>query len=631
MGETQNYVPKSVHASQRPGYWTPTITSGLVSQLRNVTGAVWSPDGRYLYYAHDFNGRADIMRLDLSDKSITQVTTDFPAAPIMMLGQTTAAFDFSLSPDGSQIVYPSQKDGKAHLISSEGGVAKQLCLGEGAQGNVAFSPDGKQVAFTAIHEETQVIAVAGTGGNQWPRIISDPNYFAFTPRWFKDGKRLVYFEYDSSSMPSWENRLVLADLETGQTKILVDGLGKEAAFTYTAGNYAPSPDGKYLAYVSEESGWGNIYLMDLATGQSSRLVRENAEHHEPVWSPDGTKLAYLKSQSSTMTVQMVTLDGQKQSVDEGQFVCVGLAWSPDGQRLTYAKQNPVTPPNLWMYDLAKNKSSQVTTYKVGGLDEAGLVMTEVVHWKSPDGLEIEGLLTKPANLQKGKHPLLLYIHGGPIMQYNLRFEPSVQYWVNRGWVVLQPNFRGSTGYGRDFRRALLNTWGDQDMLDSIAGVEFLKKEGLIDPSKVVSWGLSGGGYATLRLLTGWPDLFKAGVALEGVSNLVSFPDQVDRFCRFLIQDLLGNRSENLALYEERSPTYMAGQIKAPLMILMGELDLRVPPKQGEEMVEALEKAGKTDYEYHEYPGEAHGWRKTVTIKDYHERMERFLTKWVLER
>lgn len=631
MGETQSYVPKSVKSIQRPGYWTPTITAGMVAQLRNVTGAAWSPDSRYLYYMVDHDARSDIYRLDLVDKSTSQLTSDLPGIPIMMLGQRPAVSDFSLSPDGQQIVYPSQQDGRAYLISSEGGTARPLSLGEGSQTQVAFSPDGSQVAFTSTFGDIQAIAVAGTEGKSWPRLVSDPDYFAFAARWFPDGKRLVYFEYDSHTMPQWENRLVLADLESGERRILFDGLGREAVASYNAGDYAPSPDGTKLAYVSEESGWGNLVLLDLATGQSRDLVSEPAEHHNPVWSPDGTRLAYLKNQHSTVSIQLVNLDGQQTTVEAGDFVCSELAWSPDGEKLSYCRQDSVTPPNLWVYNFSTKQTAPVTFYKVGGFDAAGLVKSEVVRWTSSDGLEIEGILTKPANLQPGKHPLLLYIHGGPIGQYNLRFEPTVQYWVNRGWVVLQPNFRGSTGYGRDFRRGLLNTWGELDMHDSLAGIDFVQAQGLIDPTRVVSWGLSGGGYATLRLLTGWPDRFKAGVDLEGVSNLVSFPDQVDRFCLYLIQDLLGYRHENLALYEERSPTYHAANIKAPLMILMGDKDLRVPAKQGEEMVEALQKAGKTDFEYHLYPGEAHGWRRSVTIKDYHERMERFLTKWVLER
>jgi dipeptidyl aminopeptidase/acylaminoacyl peptidase len=237
----------------------------------------------------------------------------------------------------------------------------------------------------------------------------------------------------------------------------------------------------------------------------------------------------------------------------------------------------------------------------------------------------------PTEIQPGKHPLLIHVHGGPISQYARRWDASVQYWVSRGWVVIEPNFRGSTGYGRAFRDKLTGTWGHEDMLDNIGSIAFAKERGLIDSGRIVAWGGSGGGYATMLLLGKWPELFKGGVALVGVSNFISFPDQTDRIARYLMQDLLGSRAENPKLYAERSPVSYAAQVQAPLLILMGAEDKRVPAKQGEEMVAALQKAGKSDFEYVSYSGEGHGWRKVETILDYYNRMDKFLLNWVLER
>ncbi|MBN9391879.1 MAG: S9 family peptidase [Chloroflexi bacterium] len=631
MIETQGYTRKAALRATRPGYWETKITPGMITEVRDVTGGEWSPDGKYLYYTVGYNARSDIYRLSLEDGSVTQVTSDFPASPLPMIGHGTSTHDFTLSPDGSTIAYPSEKGGKIHLISSEGGISKLLSLGETAQSGATFSPDGSKVAFTTLSKDIMGIAVAEAKGNQWPRLVSDPDYFAFMPRWFPDSKRLVYFEYDSHQLFCYENRLVQVDIETGEKKVLFDGLGQGQTFGYFFGNYAPSPDGKYLAYISDEDGWSNIHLLNLVTGDSNYLVQEAAEHTDLAWSPDGSRLAYLRSKNSRMTVHVVTPGGEQTAVDVGDFSCADLAWSPDGKKLSYTKQGFTMPPNVWVYDFEESKATQVTKYNVGGLAQAGLVEAEVVHWNSPDGLEVEGLLIKPEKIQPGKHPMLLYIHGGPMGQYGLRWDPYTQYWVSKGWVVVQPNFRGSSGYGRDFFRALLTTWGKEDMEDNIGGIDYANSLGLIDPTKVVATGISGGGYATLRLLSGWPERFKAGVELCGLSNLVSFPDQTDRFALFLIEELLGNRSENLETHKERSAVHLAHQIKAPLMILEGEVDARVPKEQGEEMVEALKKLGRTDYERHVYEGEGHGWRKNSSYLDYIDRVEKFLTKWVLER
>jgi dipeptidyl aminopeptidase/acylaminoacyl peptidase len=629
--QNRDYIPLADQIKQRPGWWSPTITGGMLAQLRNLTGAIWSPDGNYLYFGQDFDGRSDIFRLDVNSNQLLQLTAEMEASPLPMLGQggTTPA-EMTLSPDGNSLIYVGGKDGKLWVMPSKGGVIKRLVEGEGAQINPSFSPDGKQVAFVWGDNEKQAIAVTDSNGEGWARKISKGNAFPFAPRWLPDSSGLIYQEYDSRGAFFRESRLVLADLASGSLRVLREGFGKSIAFGFF-GDYNISPDGKWLAYVSDESGWANLYLLDLKTGQSKLVSGGGAEHSYPVWSPDSTKLVYSVNRNANLNLMLSTLEGQTYPVEEGDFICGCPSWSPDGTRLSYVKQSPVLPPNLYVYNLNQKQAAQLTTNTVGGLESETMVDVDQVKWKSPDGLEIEGLMLKPKNIQKGKHPLLLYVHGGPIGQYTRRWEGSAQYWVNRGWIVLQPNFRGSTGYGRKFRESLLSTWGQEDMLDNVGGIDFLQEQGLIDSSRVVSWGGSGGGYATFMLLTKWSERFKAGVALVAVSNLITLADTTDRPARYLVDNLLGLRVDNSALHIERSPVNFAHLNKSPLLILMGEVDKRVPPSQGEEMVEALKKVGRTDFEYHVYPGEAHGWRKSETIRDYHTRMEKFLQKWVLER
>jgi dipeptidyl aminopeptidase/acylaminoacyl peptidase len=623
MRENSQFMPLSEQYKQRPGNWEGKLTAGMLAQGRKVGNAVWSPDGKYIFYPVDTNGRSDIYRLELETKIERLITTDMEAPGLLTI--TPGGFD--VSPDGTNLVYPGGKDGKLWLVPSGGGVAKRLVESEGAQIAVSFSKDGRYVAFVAVWGDNQALAIAETEPGNFPRRLSKGENMALMPRWSGDDKSIFYVDYDARKMFWTESRLLQVDIASGEAKVLKNGWGKGILYSMPT----PSPDGKWLAYLSDESGWANIYLMNLSTGDTHPLVQAAADYGEMVWSPDSSKLAYVIMKDCNNTLSMTTLEGQTFPIVTGEVVCGGLAWSPDGKYLSFVKQSVNLPTNLWLYDWAKNESKPLTTYQIGGLEEAGLVSAEQVRWNSPDGLEIEGLLFKPENLVKGKHPMLLHVHGGPISQYNRRWDGAVQYWVNRGWIVVEPNFRGSTGYGRAFRNQLQGTWGQEDMLDNIGAIELMKKEGLIDPSRVVAWGASGGGYATMMLLAKWAELFKAGVALVGVSNFVSFPEQTDRLARHLIDDILGLRADNYALHEERSPVYFANQIKAPLLIMMGAEDRRVPAKQGEEMVEALKKAGRTDFEYISYAGEGHGWRKNENILDYFSRMGNFLQKWVLDK
>lgn len=613
--------------ARRPGRWQPRFTRAMLAQLKNLGGPVWSPDGEYLYYPVDFNGRTDIYRLEVETGRTWQITADVEAGALLRVAQG----GLTVSPDGRWLVYLGGKDGKLYLMPSQGGKAVRLAESEGSQSSPVFSPDGRRVAFVAGRGEKQDIAVVelDPAGEGWPTRHSQGDHFVFDPQWLPDGKRLVYVEHDNQRMPWVETRLVLVDTTTGDQKILADGWHKNTHLQQPR----PSPDSRFLAYVSDESGWANIYLMDLESGQSGPLKAQTLEQIEPSWSPDGQRLTYLANHSGSFHLILATRTGQEQVLDAGEAVIGGASWSKDGKRLAYMKQSPVYPPNLFLLEPEKDGGPRLlTTNTIGGLEEAGLSRAEPVRWQSSaDGLEIEGLLYTPADLQPGNHPLLLHIHGGPISQYNQRWDGTVQYFVQQGWIVIEPNFRGSTGYGRAFRDKLTGAWGHEDMLDNLGAIDYLQQRGLIDAGRVVAWGGSGGGYATMLLLGKWPERFKAGVALVGVSNFMSFPEQTDRIARYLIQDLLGHRADNFGLYEERSPVTFAKDIKAPLLIMMGESDFRVPASQGEEMVAALKAAGKTEFEYISYPGEGHGWRKVDTVLDYLERMERFLMAKVLER
>lgn len=625
-----DYLSLAEREKQQPGYWQPTLTAGMLTQLKNMSGGVWSPDSRYLYLVLDFDGRSDVYRLDTTTNALVVLSGDYEATPLAMLGQGAAVSpELNLSPDGTKLVYTSGKDGKLYQISSQGGVARQLCLGEGAQINPAWSPDGKQVAFVAVFEDTTCLAVCASEDLGFARRLTSGEYFAFGPRWLPASTAIIYHETDNRNTFYDESRLVRLELVSGKTTVLKEGLGKSIYFALN--DYRPSPDGNWLAYSSDESGWANLYLLNLETGESYPLHAQEAEQSNPVWSPDSKKLAYHTNSHGSISLQMATLEGQNFGLVEGEAVHSCVNWSPDGKTLCYVRQTPQEPPNLWLLDVASRQTYAVTFNLVGGLESAGMVSGETVSWTSPDGLKVEGLMLKPANIQKGQHPMLLYVHGGPYGQYHRRFDPAPQYWVNRGWVVIEPNFRGSTGYGRSFRRKLAMNWGQEDMLDNVGGIDFASSEGLIDPSRVVSWGASGGGYATFMLTTKWSERFKAGVALVAVSNTMTLAETTDRPARYLVDDLLGIRAANYKLHYERSPVNFAHLNETPLLILMGEVDKRVPPAQGEEMVEALKKAGKTDFEYHSYSGEAHGWRKRSTWLDQYHKMDKFLAKWVLGR
>lgn len=604
-----------------PGKWEAGLTHGMIAQVRNVGAAQWVGAGQ-IAYLQDHNKRADIYLTDAAGGLPLLVTADRQPTPAFTGGFGSG---FAVSPDGGTIVYTSPEDGKLYAVAVGGGKARRLTEGEGGHGSPQFSPDGRRVAFIADRGEATDIAVVGIGGDDWPQRISRGEGVTIDPQWSPDGTKIAYVEFGQSSYPWHDTKILVADLTSGAIETLVDWPD--------ISTLAPrwSPDGATIAFTADRSGWANLWALDAAGGEARQLVDDQWEHAEPTWAPDGRSIVYTRNVDGSVHLMRVGADGgTPETLADGPGVHSNPAVSPDGAQLLFGHNSPVAPPNVFVLPTGGGEGRAITRNTIGGLDEAGLVLPEAITYPSIDGLDIQAVLYTPTKRAAGKHPLLVQIHGGPTAQTMWRWDPIVQYWVGRGWVVCATNFRGSTGYGRAYTDAMHGRWGEIDMEDNVHAVYHLDKQGLIDRRRAVAWGGSGGGLATLSLLTQKPDVFKAGVDLYGVSNFVSFGEQTDRLARGLFPSELGPMAENFDLYERNSPVSHADKVKAPLLIFQGLDDRRVPPRQSEEMVEAMQKAGK-HVEYVEYAGEGHGWRMVDTVRDYLTKMEGFLQKYVIER
>jgi dipeptidyl aminopeptidase/acylaminoacyl peptidase len=220
------------------------------------------------------------------------------------------------------------------------------------------------------------------------------------------------------------------------------------------------------------------------------------------------------------------------------------------------------------------------------------------------------------------------VHGGPTGQSLADWTPQVQAFVQRGWSVLQPDYRGSSGHGRAYTQALAGRWGDRDVADVAAGIRHAVKEGWADAARVAILGGSAGGMTALLVAAQYPDLVQAVVARYPVCDLVDLALTTHRFESTYHLRLVGPLPAAVDVYRDRSPVSRAADIHAPVLLLHGDKDTSVPVVQSEAIADALRAAG-TPVERHVYAGEGHGWRKTATIADDFERVHAFLTRWVL--
>jgi dipeptidyl aminopeptidase/acylaminoacyl peptidase len=597
-----------------PGTWETTLTPPIFARQRSITAPQVSPDGRRLAFQAEFDGRNDLFVLDRDAAAWPVQVTAAQSLP-------THGTHYAWSPDGTRFVIAAT-DGHLWLCPASGGPAQRLTRTEGRHRAARFSPDGRLISLLCDRGDTvEVVVVAGDGS--WQRIVSRGPEFPMDPSWSPDGTRLVWHAYPWNCMPWDESALVVADVDGGAPRVIA--AGSRVAYA----NARFSPDGARLVCLCDRGGALNVTEM-AADGTDQRTLHEDRwEHGEPSYAPDGHTIVYTRNVAGDYQLWTVPSGGgAPRQLTETPGHAVAPSWAPDSQRLVYAFDSPTTPSDVWEVDLASGRRRQVTHSTMGGITAGDLVMPEHVTWTSPDGFEVHGLLFVPKTVRPGQHGCLVNIHGGPMNQSRVIWDGMVQYLVQRGWVVIHSNYRGSLGFGRAYREALFGSWGEGDLADNIGAIDYAARRGFVRRDRAVAWGGSAGGYSTLVCVTAAPERFAGGVALYGLYDLYTFGLETHRYERYYVETILGPSGERYPLWHERAPINHLDQIRVPLLIAQGADDRVVWPAQSETVNRELDRLG-VDYEYVCYPGEGHGFRKVASQVDFALRMDRYLCQKVL--
>lgn len=289
--------------------------------------------------------------------------------------------------------------------------------------------------------------------------------------------------------------------------------------------------------------------------------------------------------------------------------------------------NDRTRGSYWLYDRGSDKLTKLAA-ATPWLDEKQMAEVKPITYKSRDGLTIQGYLTLPKGADPRALPLVVHPHGGPWARDDWRFNPTVQFLANRGYAVLQMNFRGSTGYGRKFWETSFKQWGGTMQDDVSDGVKHLITQGTIDARRACIYGGSYGGYATLAGLAFSPELYACGIDYVGVSNLFTFMKSIPPYWKPYLEtmyEMVGHPEKDKALLQARSPVFHADKIRAPLFVAQGKNDPRVNINESDQMVEALKKRG-IEVPYMVKDNEGHGFRNEENRFEFYEAMEKFLAK-----
>jgi dipeptidyl aminopeptidase/acylaminoacyl peptidase len=400
-----------------------------------------------------------------------------------------------------------------------------------------------------------------------------------------------------------------------------------------------APRGDALAFVAELDGWMNVWSVARVGDAPACVLAEAHEHAEPswgpgqrsfAWSPDARSIALTRNEDGFGRLVVVSLDGEPEAVDLSKGWHAGLDWGSAG--IACIRSGGRTAPQLTVLDPATGARDARRRGAPAELDAHDLPEPTPITWPGADGETVHGLLwlPRPAPAGAAPPPVLVDVHGGPTDQATVDWKPRIRWFVSRGWAVLSPNYRGSTGYGRAYRHALDHGWGEVDVSDTVTGLRALAHDDRVDASRAAVMGGSAGGFTALLVAAQSPPVVRAAVSMFGVTDLFELAATTHRFESRYLDRLVGTLPEHADRYEARSPVTRARDIAVPVLVLQGADDKVVPLSQAQLLVDSMCAAGRT-VEQHVYDGEGHGFSQEATIIDSFERIEAFLSRWVVNR
>ena len=587
----------------------------------------------------------------------------------------------ALSPDGKTIALTLR--GQIVLMSSEGGWPVQLTSTQGGKSGLAWSPDGKHIAYAGQGSIWVVSASGGSprrltnapagGGDprqatdRAPRWSPDAHWILFQSgrrgtnsllvvsadgsttsfvtsakeeaeagRWSPSGDEIVYVTREKAYFSGRIN-LLKFDTHAGQP------IG-EPVTLYTApvdrgGGWAIrgavwSPDGKTLATVLQNSGWNHIYLLSPKGGEPKQITDGSFEDEDPTFSPDGKSISFISNRGQLEANNLFVIPANGGEAHQiAKFDTPGIVsepqWAPDSKSLYFNHQSPLETSDLLVQSLSSSTTPRYLTHTTPKNFSAAAQVPERVTWASKDGKEISGLLFTPRGAKPGaKLPAVVWVHGGPEGQDDFRADLWAQYLAQSGYVVLEPNYRGSSGYGEAFRNLNVEDSNGGEVDDVAAGAQYLVTRGLADPARLAIGGGSHGGTMTAYMVVHYPDLFAAAIELYGVVDRQLFVERTNppSSVRWMMK-MGGSPTEKPEVYRRANVLSQVDKVKTPLLVMHGEDDPQVPPANSALFVKALREHHKTVF-YFTYPGELHGFSQPAHRLDAWQKQLAFLQQYI---
>jgi dipeptidyl aminopeptidase/acylaminoacyl peptidase len=565
-----------------------------------------SPDGSEVAFSWNRSGTFEIFSAPLEGERIFQLTE---------------ANERSVwprwSPDAKQIAFLRDRGGDERfdiwLVDRDGEHERNLTNEPGVMHrDIAWSPDGTKLAYTAnaagAGKAFAIHVIDVTTGAK--RALTDGSRTDFQPQWSPDGALLVFWSRRDNNPMNADLHVVAAaggEVTRLDTRAGVDGESTDPRW---------APEGTRISFTTDTRGRHEVAIATYAEreiGRVERMTDSIYDEYGAVWRPDGRALAYLHNEDAAVSLRRVfAVSHADHAVSDIPGMHASPDIGPDSDTTVFVFSSPSRPWDVYVTRERATEARAITRSLPTTIDPVTLVEPSHVRYPGAGGEDVPALLFLPyAEALRGEKipPAVVNIHGGPTAQHHREWNVATQVFVNAGFVVLAPNPRGSTGYGKKWREANRGDWGGRDLEDIARGAAWLGDQKLADPARIGVYGVSYGGYLTLMSLALRPDRFAAGVSVVGIVSWKTLAETTRGDLRDVLFREFGDPDEDAELYRERSPLTHASKIRSPLLILQGENDPRVPRSEAEQVVKALRDGGKV-HEYHVYPSEGHGFRMT---------------------
>jgi dipeptidyl aminopeptidase/acylaminoacyl peptidase len=590
--------------------------------VRGGQDATWTADGKSVVISTNLTGRYNLWTVPAGG-----------GFPLQLTQSDDRQSGVAATPSG-QILFDSDVGG-AELYDifstpAAGGETVNLtATPDVTETGALVSPDGRAIAFSRRPQKSPStdIAVMDLASRKVVQLTHEASADrSWSPVGFTgDGRALVASRGDINGVIS---TVYLIDLATGAARALTAETG---AFYQATG---VSPDGTKVAVTFLTGDATQAGILDVASGKVTPLKRDAWEQDAGDFSPDGKTLIWSSNVDGRTTLfayDVASGASRTLPLPDGvnrEASSAGAAFSPDGRRLLVTHQAGSTPFDYWVVDLAANTSAPLTRLGLASIASDRLPKAQLVHYASADGTVISALLWMPFNLARdGKAPAVVLPHGGPTGQTVDSFNRTAIALASRGYVALAPNPRGSTGYGRAFQDGNIKDLGGGDLEDEVAGAKFLVETGFVDEKRVGITGGSYGGYMTLMAVAKTPDVWAVGVEQYGIIDWASmYASEAPTLKQYQL-GLIGDPVKDAAVYKASSPMTYLHQAKAPLLVLQGDNDIRVPRNQAEQVIAAL-KADNRTVDAHFYPNEGHGFAKRENQIDALQRTVAWFDKYL---